>query len=186
MNKKLTKIPTLVVVTAALLLGACGDSDSGTGAADGASAASDESAVDAELDAVVAATEKYADVGVAIDAGYEAASPCVEEGRLGAMGMHYVNFALVGDPAVDPLEPEVLLYMPVGDELELVGVEWMVVDADGDLATDDDRPSLFGRGFDGPMEGHGPGEPVHYDLHAWLFEDNPEGTFVPFNPALSC
>ena len=51
------------------------------------------------------------------------------------------------------------------------------------------RPSLFGKPFDGPMEGHEPLIPkqyVHYDLHAWLFKDNPLGMFVPTNPTVSC
>jgi hypothetical protein len=28
--------------------------------------------------------------------------------------------------------------------------------------------------------------PVHYDLHVWLWEDNPSGLFAMFNPSLSC
>jgi hypothetical protein len=27
---------------------------------------------------------------------------------------------------------------------------------------------------------------VHYDLHAWLFKDNPLGMFAPTNPDVSC
>ncbi len=169
----------LAVLAAVVIVAGCGDDTSSNGAAS-------TDAPPAELDAVIAATSRFADVGEAIDAGYEAASPCVEEPDVGAMGVHYVNFALVGDPAVDPEQPEVLLYLPEGDELTLVGVEWMVVDDDGDTGTDDDRPTLFGRGFDGPMDGHGPEEPVHYDLHAWVFHDNPAGTFAPFNSSLAC
>ena len=59
-------------------------------------------------------------------------------------------------------------------------------DADQDLTTDADRPSLFGRGFDGPMPGHDPTMPVHYDLHAWIYTPNPDGMFTPFNPLVSC
>ena len=44
--------------------------------------------------------------------------------------------------------------------LELVGI-----DADQNLTTDGDRPSLFGRAFDVPMLGHSPTMPIHYDLH---------------------
>jgi hypothetical protein len=39
------------------------------------------------------------------------------------------------------------------------------------------------------MEGHEPLIPqefVHYDLHAWLFKDNPNGMFSPTNPDVSC
>jgi hypothetical protein len=28
--------------------------------------------------------------------------------------------------------------------------------------------------------------PWHYDLHVWLWEDNPTGLFAMFNPAISC
>ena len=41
-----------------------------------------------------------------------------------------------------------------------------------------ERPQLFGRPFDGPMEGHHPLMPRdlhHYDLHVWLWKDNPAG-----------
>ena len=52
-----------------------------------------------------------------------------------------------------------------------------------------ERPELFGRPFDGPMEGHEPLLPRelhHYDLHAWLWKDNPEGMFSPVNPDVTC
>ena len=62
----------------------------------------------------------------------------------------------------------------------------MKIDADQNLATDGDRPSIFGVPFDGPMPGHNPTMPIHYDLHVWFWEDNPLGEFVPFNPAVSC
>jgi hypothetical protein len=26
----------------------------------------------------------------------------------------------------------------------------------------------------------------HYDLHVWLWKDNPEGMFTPTNPAVTC
>ena len=36
------------------------------------------------------------------------------------------------------------------------------------------------------MTGHSPGMPVHYDLHVWLFDSNPDGVFAPWNPSVSC
>jgi hypothetical protein len=45
---------------------------------------------------------------------------------------------------------------------------------------------LFGRPFDGPMLGHEPGMPPHYDLHVWVWQANPEGIFAPFNPNVTC
>jgi hypothetical protein len=47
-------------------------------------------------------------------------------------------------------------------------------------------PSVLGQTFDGPMAGHNPSMPWHYDLHVWLWAHNPAGLFAQFNPALSC
>jgi len=58
--------------------------------------------------------------------------------------------------------------------------------ADQNLGTDGDRPVLLGQPFDGPMPGHGPGMPVHYDLHVWTHKANPAGVFAPWNPKVSC
>ena len=105
----------------------------------------------------------------------------------GNSSTHAINPALLMNDAIDPLRPEILLYVPKDNgRLELVGVEYWKADADQSLATDGDRPSLFGRGFDGPMPGHNPQMPVHYDLHVWVAEENPSGVFALFNPALSC
>ena len=138
-----------------------------------------------ELQAVRSAVARYHSVDQATAAGYFAASPC-ESSPAGTMGIHFVNPAQFG-PGVDPLQPEVLLYVPRADgSLELVGVEYLQFDADQNLDTDGDRPSLFGRGFDGPMLGHGPGMPIHYDLHVWVAERNPSGVFAQWNPAIGC
>ena len=89
--------------------------------------------------------------------------------------------------SLDPERPEILLYVPKpGGKLRLVGVEYMKVDADQNLATDTDRPSLFGQAFNGPMPGHNPTMPIHYDLHVWLEADNPMGVFAQWNPTIAC
>jgi hypothetical protein len=51
---------------------------------------------------------------------------------------------------------------------------------------DDDRPSVLGVPFDGPMPAHEPGQPIHYDLHMWLWVNNPAGLFAPWNPKVTC
>lgn len=139
------------------------------------------------LQTAKAASARFHSPTQAARAGYSGENePCVQSPG-GGMGIHYVNRALVGDPSLDPERPEMLLYQPdEGGKLRLVGIEFMVFDADQDLSTDADRPSLFGRSFDGPMPGHAPGMPIHYDLHVWLWQDNPHGLFAPFNPTLSC
>jgi hypothetical protein len=145
-----------------------------------------DSAALRDLARVRAATAKFHDVNVALAAGYSATSYCVAVPGLGVMGMHYVNGALVGAPGVNLAAPEMLLYVDTASGPRLVGVEYMTIDDDQDLATDADRPYLFGRGFDGPMPGHGPGQPVHYDLHVWVWQGNPAGVFAEFNPKVKC
>ena len=141
----------------------------------------------ADLQALKAATARYHSFQQAEKDGYTVVGePCVTAPP-GAMGIHAINPTLLADPAIDPLRPEMLLYVPEANgNLELAGVEYLRLDSDGDLATDDDRPSLFGQPFDGPMEGHTPTMPAHYDLHVWLWKDNPSGLFAMFNPSLAC
>ncbi len=119
--------------------------------------------------------------------GYTVAGEGCVASPAGTMGIHAINPALMADNAVDALRPEILLYVPKSNgKLELVGVEYWKADADQNLGTSEDKPSLFGRPFDGPMPGHNPVMPVHYDLHVWVAEANPSGVFALFNPAISC
>lgn len=129
-------------------------------------------------------TGRYYNIETAIADGY-IEKPingvvCVTHEHHGAMGIHYLNPELVGDGEIQPLEPEVLLYEPTAAGLRLVGVEYFVPDAG------QPHPWVFGRPLDGPNQGLEPGMPVHYSLHAWIWEPNPSGMFVPYNPAVSC
>ncbi len=155
------------------------------GAPHGESGHPDSPPTEYQLGEVRRATAEFRDVREAERAGYAATGECVSSPE-GAMGIHYANQELVEDGRLDPQEPEILVYEPRGERLRLVAVEYFRADADGRLDTDDDRPYLFGRGFDGPMEGHEPGMPVHYDLHAWVWKHNPAGTFAMWNPRVEC
>lgn len=135
----------------------------------------------AKLSAVRNATEKYHDVEVAETDGYAPTPECVEDSA-GGMGIHYINQRLIGDGKSVPTKPEVLLYEQGSDGLELVGVEYFVVAAEAKK----DPPVVLGEEMMGPMPGHGPDEPEHYDLHAWVWKDNPNGVFAPFNPNVTC
>lgn len=138
------------------------------------------------LSRVRAATGAYHNDTLAVAAGFRADDVCVTSPD-GGMGYHYVNARRIQDDVVSRDKPEMLLYAPgAGDERHLVGVEYFKADDDQDLSTDDDRPSLFGRPFEGPMAGHAPGMPVHYDLHVWAWRSNPNGMFAEFNPRVSC
>jgi hypothetical protein len=133
------------------------------------------------------ATAKYHNVDVALADGYVPVGECAELPGVGAMGIHYLNPELAMDDVIDPTKPELLLYEPGEDgKVHLVGAEWFMADPDQDLATDEGRPTIFGTPFDGPMEGHEPGMPVHFDLHAWVWKANPAGTFAAWNPNVSC
>jgi hypothetical protein len=133
------------------------------------------------------ATAAYHDPAVALADGFVPTDVCSAHPELGGMGLHYVHPERLADPALVATEPEILLYEPTADGgVRLVGVEWFSVDPDQDVTTDDGRPSLLGVPFDGPMVGHEPGMPVHFDLHAWIWKDNPAGTFTAWNPDVSC
>jgi hypothetical protein len=147
----------------------------------------------ADLDALRQSLAKYQDYKAAVRDLYLSTVGCVHydgeripghmEYPKGAMGVHFVNLTVTG-PNPDPMRPNVLIYEPVDNGLRLVAVEWLVP-----LALAKERPSLFGQPFQGPMEGHFPLIPrefLHYDLHAWVFKDNPLGMFTPTNPDVSC
>lgn len=146
-----------------------------------------------EIDALRQSLLKYRDVYTAVRDGYFSTVGCVHydgmkmdghvEYEKGGMGIHFVNTSLVG-PNPDPMRPSILMYEPRDGKLELIGVEWIVP-----MNSVKQRPTLFGQEFLGPMEGHEPIIPkefAHYDLHAWLFKENPLGLFSPTNPEVRC
>lgn len=133
------------------------------------------------------ATRQFRDVDTAIAAGYVPAESCAELPGVGTMGYHFVNPALAADAKVDPTMPEILVYNKTSDgRFRLDAVEYFVADADQDITTDADRPTLMGHPFEGPMDGHEAGMPIHYDLHAWVYRHNPNGELSAWNPNLSC
>jgi len=148
----------------------------------------------AAINAVRTALEKYKDPIAAVRDGYLSTLGCVDfpgggtehgsmEYKPGAMGVHFINMALVG-PKLDSTKPQVLLYEPVGDKLVLTGAEWFVPAELSKTA-----PTILGHQLMGPMEGHAPIMPAalhHWDLHVWLWKNNPNGMFSPTNSAVKC
>ncbi len=147
-----------------------------------------------ELVAAKAALAKYTDPFVAIKDGYFSTLACMDfptgmmDGTIeypkGAMGVHFLNTANIG-PTLDPTKPQVLIYEPVGNKLVLAAAEWFVPVA----AAGGTVPSIFGQTLAGPMDGHEPIMPAslkHYDLHVWLWKDNPKGIFTSTNSAIKC
>lgn len=156
--------------------------------------ATPSSAMSPDLQAAKTALAKYSDPLVAVKDGYFSTVACIDfpkgakDGPIeyppGAMGVHFLNPANIG-PVLDPAKPQVLIYEPVGDKLVLTAAEWfMPVQAAGGKA-----PAIFGQTLAGPMDGHEPIMPAslrHYDLHVWLWKDNPRGMFTSTNAAVKC
>jgi hypothetical protein len=136
--------------------------------------------------AVRAATERFKNPSTAESEGYALQFGCVSGSDVGAMGMHFVNGALVADGELDVDRPEIVLYEPLPyGRLRLTGVDYLVL-ADSWNATHDGPPQLMGQLFhlfDSPNRF---GLPAFYTLHVWAWKDNPSGTFTNWNPDVSC
>ena len=164
-----------------------------------------------QLSAIRAATEKYRDVKAAIADGYVLPMQmCVASGneglpaQLGAMGLHYVRPDLLKITGQQPrvsgagthtdfLKPSVLIYEPQPDgSQQMVAIENLVWAKAWKEAGNKGAPAFHNNEYfyvhdnpDTPVdEAHG-FEP-HYELHFWLYRDNPAGMFAPFNPSVSC
>jgi hypothetical protein len=165
-----------------------------------------------QLEEIRAATERYRDVEVALEEGYlrDPMDMCVTAGmeglprQLGDMGIHFFRPDLLGITATEPrvagmgahtdfLQPSVLIYEPQRDgSLELVAVENVVFQAGWEATGRPGVPEFAGNEYyhmvDNPLteadEAHG-FEP-HYELHLWLYRENPNGLFAQFNPNVSC
>ena len=166
-----------------------------------------------DLAAVRAAAERFRDVNVALAEGYvrdplnlcDTAAMMGRPAELGAMGIHFFRPDLLGISAppnprvdgngthVDFLRPAILIYEPQADgSLELVAVENLVFQRAWHAAGNAERPSFHGVPYDQMADD--PATQVdeahlfepHYDRHVWVFRDNPNGVFAPFNPNVTC
>jgi len=159
------------------------------------------------------ATERFQDVNVALAEGYirdpfnmcETAEMMGRPAADGAMGIHFFRPDLLGitappSPRVDGngthtdfRRPSILIYEPQADgSLQLVAVENLVFAAAWHAAGHAAPPTFHGVPYDSMKDD--PNTPLdeahmfapHYDRHVWIYRDNPNGVFTPFNPAVSC
>ena len=134
---------------------------------------------------VRSATQQYLNVNNATAAGYGPLFGCVSGSDHGAMGIHYVNPALLNGTVTDT-QPQALIYEPSSNgQLTLVGVEF-IVDAATWLKTNSAPPVLDGQVFlfvDAPNRFT---IPAFFELHVWAWKDNPQGSFVDWNNQVSC
>ena len=149
-----------------------------------------------QLDTVRQATEKYQELGVALDDGYRPSQVQAPN-----MGAHFFNQKLIDDGVFNPAEPEFLLYIrDEGDRWVLVGTGFVLPN----LLVGEDHPDAFA----GPLDNWH----VHYSLcgrgtegthsttaeeckrelgifspsfgwmiHAYVWVDNPLGVFAMWN-----
>src|SRR5262249_35646952 len=90
-------------------------------------------------------TARFQDVTVAEHAGYFLQFGCVSGPDYGAMGLHFVNMALVLDGELDATQPEIVIYEPQPDgSLQLIGADYLVL-ADAWHATHTSPPELMGQ-----------------------------------------
>ena len=162
---------------------------------------------------VRSATERFRNVEVALAEGYirdpfdlcETADMMGRDASLGAMGVHYFRPDLLGvtappSPRVDGIgihtdfrTPAILIYEPQQDgSMALVAVENLAFAQSWREAGHSAPPTFHGVPYDTMTD-----DPAttrdeahmfapHFDRHVWIYRDNPNGVFTPFNPAVSC
>jgi hypothetical protein len=130
-------------------------------------------------------TAPFQDAQAAVATGYVLSGGCVSGPEQGAMGVHYVNASLVGDGLLDAARPEALVYEPRNGQLQLVAVEYIVMAEQWD-ANNPHPPVLHGQHFHYVPAPNRAGLDAYYELHVWAWKRNPHGTFVDWNPRVSC
>ena len=139
------------------------------------------------------ATAKFHSTAAARKAGYARFKDvngiaCIAMPGMGAMGVHYVNGALVGNPAVLLTHPEALVYAPQNGHLRLAALEYIVLKSAWDKVHGKNapRPRKYGHRFNITRAPNRYGLPTFYSLHAWIWKNNPAGQFAMWNPAVHC
>jgi hypothetical protein len=130
-------------------------------------------------------TRQYGNVNVATAEGYAPFLGCVTGPDMGAMGVHYVNGALLNG-TLDPRHPQALIYEPSGGKMRLVGVEFIVDQATWDSTHAGVPPVLEKQTFQFVPSPNRFGIPAFYELHVWAWRDNPLGAYVDWNTRVTC
>jgi hypothetical protein len=132
------------------------------------------------------ATERFVDVNAATAAGYAPAFGCVTGPDMGAMGVHYINSALVSGGQLNAQAPQALIYEPVGGAMKLVGVEFIAIAAPWLTAHQQAPPVLEGQLLQYIGAPNRYGLPGLFELHVWAWRDNPHGAYVDWNTHVTC
>lgn len=133
------------------------------------------------------ATLKYRDVNAAFADGYVLFYQCTEQPGVGTMGQHLVKPELVGDPAINALEPEVLVYAPTrAGGWKLVAVEYVTIEELWQAQFGTATPTVLGQDLLFRAAGNRYDLPNFYERHAWIWQGNPRGLFDDWNPSITC
>jgi len=131
-------------------------------------------------------TARFKDVAVAQAEGYQLMFGCVSGDASGAMGLHYVNGAILNSGVLDATRPQIVIYEPQpGGGLKLIGADYLVF-VDAWNKTHDGPPQLMGQLFHLFNAPNRFNLPAFYTLHVWAWKDNPRGAFVNWHPNVSC
>jgi hypothetical protein len=132
-------------------------------------------------------TERFKQVSVAEREGYALQFGCVSGSDSGAMGLHYVNGALVASGVIDATRPQIVIYEPAADgSLKLIGADYLVLADVWNAQHPEGPPQLMGQLFHYFESPNRFGLPAFYTLHVWAWKDNPNGAFVNWHPNVSC
>jgi hypothetical protein len=202
-----------LLAAAAATFGACTLSDAAERTETPPAPSPSEVAAEPTLEEVRTLTERFRNVDVALAEGYvrdpmnicDTAEMMGRPAEYGVMGIHFFRPDLLGitgppDPRVtgtgthtDFRQPSILIYEPRPDgSLDLVAVENLVFIKAWEAVGNQERPSFQGHPYDlmaddlsTPIDEAHHFEP-HYDLHVWLYRENPNGMFAQFNPNATC
>lgn len=134
------------------------------------------------------ATRRFRDINVALGEGWVQATPCVSGPTEGAMGVHFLKPDRLHDGALKADEPEMLIYEPqAGGGYRLVGVEYIVLASEWASKNPPGvAPSIDGHLANFIGEPNRYALPAFYEMHAWAWEDNPNGSFSDWNSRVTC
>jgi hypothetical protein len=131
-------------------------------------------------------TRRFHDVRQAEAEGYHLMFGCVSGPDDGAMGLHYVNLALVGDGVLDPRRPEIVIYEPLPNGgRRLIGADFLIF-SEAWHASNQGTPELGGQLMHLIESPNRYGLPAFYTLHVWAWKPNPTGAFVNWHSDVSC
>ncbi len=158
---------------------------------------SDRTAQSKLVETVRNATLQYQNVANAT--GYAPVLGCVSGPDHGAMGIHYVNTALINgetllsDGQLDATKPQALIYEPQANgELKLVAVEFIILASALPAGAGPQVEGHLMQYIDGPSTARPKatpnryGLPAFFELHVWAWKDNPQGSFVDWNNHVTC